>query len=123
MSRLLYSTLTRLVPGLLFVLCTTSALAAALTLGTPTRGTITKAGQKFAYTFSATTGDVVNLVAQNTTAPPSDFALSYQLLAPDKTPVSNSGYSPAGAGSYTNAFDVPLPQTGTYSVVVADDSL
>jgi hypothetical protein len=106
-------------PRVLSLLTLLSAIALAAPAGAQTAiscgqtlaGDISVAGEQDTYTFSATAGEAVQIAAINTSGSLSAVA---ELRAPDNTLL---GYNGTGNG-WTSS--IPLPTTGTYSIIVRD---
>ncbi|MGH9838434.1 MAG: PPC domain-containing protein, partial [Blastocatellia bacterium] len=91
-----------------------AAAQQVIACGQTLTGNITAAGQQVTYTFSANTGEAVNIAAVATSG---DLAARAELFSPSNTLIGANGFGNTNTGSLT------LPATGVYTILVRDFNL
>jgi hypothetical protein len=105
---------------LLYMQSTNNPVGAVnLPFGQPLTGTIDSAAQSSTYTFSANQNDVVDFTIDTTSG---DLIPRIRLYNPDGSSNSsnNAGFPYGCSGTNVELNQVSLPQTGNYTVLVAD---
>jgi hypothetical protein len=94
----------------------TVSITFAINCGQDLSGSISAAGQRNSYTFTASANDVVTIRARNTSPYSNYLTLYLELYGPTGALVGS-----ASSGTLAQ-LDKTLTETGTYTVVVRDDN-